>query len=111
MQRGPAAYQAVDTAFHETLVRASDNQELIDAYLRIAGRVRAIRYRITRTVDQIGSSQSAHEKIVAAIRGADVASAEALLRHHVYSSYRFFLEQTAKVEAARRAEKGGETVA
>jgi len=110
MQRGPAAYQTVDTAFHETLVRASDNRELVDAYLRISGRVRAIRYRITRSIDQIASSQSTHEKIVAAIRGADVAEAEALLRHHVYSSYRFFLEQTAKSEAARRAAKGGETV-
>ena len=110
MHNGPAAYQAVDTAFHETLVRASDNRELMDAYLRIASRVRAIRYRLTRTVDQIASSQATHEKIVATIRAADVAAAESLLRHHVYSSYRFFLEQTAKVEAERRGEKGGENL-
>jgi DNA-binding GntR family transcriptional regulator len=108
MPRGPAAYQAADTAFHETLVRASDNRELIDAYLRIASRVRAVRYRLTRTVEQIASSQATHEKIVAAIRAADVAEAEALLRHHVYSSYRFFLEEIDQAETERRAARGGE---
>ncbi len=108
MGRGPAAYQAVDTAFHETLVRASENRELIDAYLRIASRVRAIRYRLTRRVDQIASSQATHEKIVAAIRAADIAAAEALLRHHVYSSYRFFVEQAARVEAGRQPAGIGE---
>jgi DNA-binding GntR family transcriptional regulator len=108
MQLGPAAYQAVDTAFHETLVRASDNRELMDAYLRIASRVRAIRYRLTRTVEQIANSQATHRKIVAAILAADVTAAESLLRHHVYSSYRFFLEQIASVAAGPSAGQGGE---
>jgi DNA-binding GntR family transcriptional regulator len=108
LKDGPAAYQAVDTAFHETLVGASDNRELMDAYLRIAGRVRAIRYRMTRTVEQIASSQSAHREIVAAIIAVDAAAAESLLRHHVYSSYRFFLERVSREEAELRAGKAGE---
>lgn len=108
LKLGPAAYQVVDTAFHETLVRASDNRELMDAYLRIASRVRAIRYRLTRAVEQIASSQATHRKIVAAILATDTTAAESLLRHHVYSSYRFFLEQIGSVEAAARASKGGE---
>jgi len=107
MQHGPAAYQAVDTAFHETLVRSSDNRELMDAYLRIASRVRAIRYRLTRTVDQIASSQATHREIVAAILAGDVAAAESRLRHHVYSSYRFFLEQLSREEVAQGAAAGG----
>jgi DNA-binding GntR family transcriptional regulator len=107
LKLGPAAYQAVDTAFHETLVGASDNRELMDAYLRIAGRVRAIRYRMTRAIEQIASSQAAHREIVAAIVAADAAAAESLLRHHVYSSYRFFLERISREEADARAGKAG----
>jgi DNA-binding GntR family transcriptional regulator len=107
LKLGPAAYQAVDTAFHETLVGASDNRELMDAYLRIAGRVRAIRYRMTQAIEQIASSQSAHREIVAAIAAADAATAESLLRHHVYSSYRFFLERISREEAEARAGDAG----
>jgi DNA-binding GntR family transcriptional regulator len=105
LKLGPAAYQAVDTAFHETLVRAADNGELLEAYIRIASRVRAIRYRNTRTIDQIASSQSAHREIVAAILAGDAASAEASLRHHVYSSYRFFLDRISREEG--EAQSGG----
>ena len=108
LPRGPAEYQAADTAFHETLVRASENGELMDAYLRIASRVRAVRYRQTRTVDQIASSQAAHREIVAAIIAGDAASAESLLRHHVYSSYRFVLDRISHEEAARITGGSGE---
>jgi DNA-binding GntR family transcriptional regulator len=41
--------------------------------------------------------------IVAAIRAADGAAAEALLRHDVYSSDRIFLEA---IETGRRADRG-----
>jgi DNA-binding GntR family transcriptional regulator len=108
LKQGPAAYQVIDTAFHETLVRASENRELVDAYLRIASRVRAIRYRLTRTVAQIASSQATHGKIVAAIRAADATEAEALLRYHVYSSYRFFLEQIGEIKAEQSVGSGEE---
>src|SRR5579863_8001357 len=40
----PGRYQAFDNAFHDALVKASANKELIEAYERISGRVRAIRY-------------------------------------------------------------------
>src|SRR6476659_9095729 len=58
--QGPAAYQPYDTAFHETLVHASGNRELIAAYAKISGRVRAIRYRLTKTMEQIRGSQRDH---------------------------------------------------
>ena len=62
--RGPAAYQPYDTAFHETLVLASGNRELIAAYEKIAGRIRAIRFRLTRTMEQIQGSQRDHGLVV-----------------------------------------------
>jgi DNA-binding GntR family transcriptional regulator len=97
-----SAYQGFDTAFHETLVRATENRELIDAYTRISSRVRAIRFRLTTSLDQIKVSHAAHAEIVAAmIDGAD-ARAEARLRHHVYSSYRFFLGTLGQDRQERR---------
>ena len=37
LAQGPAGYQAYDSAFHEALVRASENREIIDAYLMVGG--------------------------------------------------------------------------
>ena len=90
-EQTPSAYQAFDTAFHETLVGATENRELIDAYMRISSRVRAIRFRLTTSPGQIKVSHAAHAEIVAAMRNGADARAEERLRHHVYSSYRFFL--------------------
>lgn len=86
------AYQPFDTAFHETLVRNSDNAELMEAYTRISGRIRAIRYRLTQSLSQVAVSQLHHTEIVDALLAGDDALAETLLGRHVYNSYRFFLE-------------------
>ncbi|MBV9218776.1 MAG: GntR family transcriptional regulator [Methylobacteriaceae bacterium] len=91
---GPAAYQAFDTAFHETLLAASSNRELIGAYGRISGRVRAIRFRLTTSVRQIGASQRHHRRILDEMQAGADANAEALLARHVYRSYRFFLDRS-----------------
>jgi DNA-binding GntR family transcriptional regulator len=88
--RGPEAYQAPDTAFHTAILQASQNPELIDAYGRIIGRVRAIRFRVTRTMEQITKSQADHRAVVAAIKAGDHAGAEDVLARHVYNSYFVF---------------------
>jgi DNA-binding GntR family transcriptional regulator len=90
---GPASYQSHDTAFHETLVRASDNRELIEAYLRVSGRIRAIRYRLTTTQAQIANSQARHREIVDTMAAGDDAGAQGHLAYHVYNSYNFFIGQ------------------
>ncbi|HEY1722039.1 MAG TPA: GntR family transcriptional regulator [Magnetospirillaceae bacterium] len=97
---GPAAYQSHDTAFHETLVRASDNRELIDAYQRISGRIRAIRYRLTTTQDQIAQSQYHHRGILESMRAGDDADAIAHLTSHVYNSYRFMFGTSNQTQDA-----------
>lgn len=89
------AYQPFDTAFHETLVRNTGNTELMDAYRRISGRIRAIRYRLTRSLAQVAVSQRHHCEIVDALLAGDDTLAETLLGRHVYNSYRFFLEAAA----------------
>jgi len=90
---GPAAYQAHDTGFHETLVRASDNRELIEAYLRVSGRIRAVRYRLTTTQAQIANSQARHREILDTMAAGDDAVAQRHLAYHVYNSYNFFMGQ------------------
>ena len=99
----PAAYQPIDTAFHETLVRASENQELIGAYERISGRVRAIRFRLTKSQTQIEGSQRDHRQIVNLVVAGKDQEAEAAIGRHVYSGYRTFLKTFDLAGEARTA--------
>ncbi len=86
--RSSADYQPFDDAFHESIVWGSGNRELISSYAAISGRVRALRHRLIRTLEQVEGSLAAHRTVVARVRGGDDAGAEAALRHHVYSSLR-----------------------
>ncbi len=83
-----ADYQPFDHEFHEIIVGASGNRQLIEAYGRIAGRIRALRYRLMRTLTQVASSQAAHREIVESVRANAADDAEVALRHHVYTSHR-----------------------
>jgi DNA-binding GntR family transcriptional regulator len=83
-----ADYQPFDHEFHEIIVAASGNRQLIEAYGRIAGRVRALRYRLIRTLHQVEGSKAAHREVVESVRANAADDAEVALRHHVYTSYR-----------------------
>jgi DNA-binding GntR family transcriptional regulator len=110
VSRGPAAYQPYDTAFHETLVLASGNRELIAAYEKIAGRIRAIRFRLTKTMEQIQGSQRDHGLVVNELVAGNDAAAEAALAHHVYNGYWGLvrmLEQEQSAAAAKAEEPVG----
>lgn len=87
-----ADYQPFDHEFHEIIVGASGNRQLIEAYGRIAGRVRALRYRLIRTLVQVEGSKAAHREVVDGVRANAPDAAEVALRHHVYSSYREMIE-------------------
>ncbi len=93
---GADHYQAADTAYHEALVSASQNPELIDAYGRIAGRIRAIRFRVNRSRSKFIESQEDHEALVAALRAHDDPRAEEILARHVYNSYFGYLEEVER---------------
>lgn len=90
LKSGPEAYQPADRAFHDTLMAAAANGHLVEAYARITGRVQTLRWRYTRTLDQVRESQNTHEEIVAHLARGDDQSAEAVLREHVHKSYRVF---------------------
>ena len=74
----------------QALIGASDNPELVEAYARVAGRVRALRYRYTKTLDEVQSSQAAHRRLVDHLKANDLAAAVMVLRDHVYASLRNF---------------------
>jgi len=96
----PGPYQAFDNAFHDALVKSCENEELIEAYERISGRVRAIRYRLTRSRRQIAGSQRGHREIVNALREGRDADAVRRLGKHVYNSYEMFRRE---IEATRES--------
>jgi DNA-binding GntR family transcriptional regulator len=96
----PGPYQAFDNSFHDSLVKASANKELIEAYDRISGRVRAIRYRLTRSRQQIAESQRGHREIVKALKEGRDADAVQRLGKHVYNAYEMF---RGEIEAARNS--------
>jgi DNA-binding GntR family transcriptional regulator len=87
----PRTYQPFDAAFHDALVRGSNNRELIDAYGRISGRIRAIRHRLTRRPEQVTASHLVHHAILDALADGRDEDAEAHLTEHVYTNYRRLL--------------------
>ena len=91
------AYQVHDAAFHGALIETTDNRELIEAYERISGRVRAIRYRFTHSPEQVGRSQRDHRDIVEALKAGRDSEAMKKLGRHVYSGYEQFLSEMRSV--------------
>jgi DNA-binding GntR family transcriptional regulator len=100
-------YQVFDAAFHGALIEATDNRELIEAYDRISGRVRAVRYRFTHSPEQVGRSQRDHRFIVESLKAGRDAEAIKKLGRHVYSGYELFLSEmkSAKGEAVSPKKK------
>ena len=85
-------YHPFDTAFHELMIQGSGNEQLIEAYARIAGRVRRLRFQFIRTLDKIQGSQRDHMTIVEHLEAGQDEAALSHLRHHVHLAHRGFLE-------------------
>jgi DNA-binding GntR family transcriptional regulator len=86
------AFQPHDSDFHDTLITHAGNAHLVEAYWRISGRVRALRLRFIRSLEQVAGSQACHRDLTAQLAAGRDAAAEALLRDHVHNSYRAFLQ-------------------
>jgi DNA-binding GntR family transcriptional regulator len=94
--RSATAYQPLDHAFHQTLIAAAANPELVDAYARVAGRVRALRFRYIGTVEEVQQSQAAHRRIVAHLAAGDVDGSTRAMREHVHDSLHIFASRHAE---------------
>jgi len=109
-QNDPAGYQPLDTAFHEAVVSGSRNAELIEAYGRISGRIRTIRFQLAGGRRQIEGSQRDHAEIVQLLQTGGDEAAMRCLAAHVYNGYQLYLgrldaEQTTG-RVKRRPAKG-----
>jgi len=56
--------EALDTAFHETLIALSGNKYLIESYRTISDKVRALRSRLPPTRERVGNAIAQHRRIV-----------------------------------------------
>jgi DNA-binding GntR family transcriptional regulator len=96
----PRRVHALDTEFHETIVGASGNRYLIEAYALAGRRIEALRYRLPVGDAQVEHCQQNHARIVARIADGDVRRAGSALREHVLSTRDSYL-------AASRNRTGG----
>ena len=109
-QSDPSGYQPFDTAFHEAVVSGSRNAELIEAYGRISGRIRTIRFQLAGGRKQIEGSQRDHSEIVQLLEAGGDEAAMRCLAAHVYNGYQLYLgrldAEQITVRVKRRPAKG-----
>lgn len=102
--RSATAYQPLDHAFHQAIVAATENDELVQAYSQVAGRVRALRYRYTRTVEEVQKSQAVHQEMVGHLTRDDIEAAVTVMRAHVYASLHNFERRHGEAPPAAEPE-------
>ena len=78
-----ATCDALDTAFHETIVALCGNDLLVQTYRTISNKVRALRNRMPRDHDRFARAIKEHREISRVITHGDVAAASEELAGHV----------------------------
>ena len=92
LRRGDrAACDALDTAFHETIVALCGNDLLAQTYRGISNRVRALRNRMPRADDRFARAIREHREIARLIARGDVGGAGEKLGAHVRRVERLLL--------------------
>jgi len=90
-KRDHAKCDALDTAFHETIVALCGNDLLVQTYRGISNRVRALRNRMPRAHQRYERAVQEHRKISRLISRGDVAAAADELAAHVRKVERLLL--------------------
>jgi DNA-binding GntR family transcriptional regulator len=78
-----ASCERADTAFHEAIVTASANPDLVGAHRGIAARVRALRHTLPATRLRVAAANAAHRAIATALAAGERERAATLLAAHV----------------------------
>ncbi|WP_319410912.1 GntR family transcriptional regulator [uncultured Cohaesibacter sp.] len=86
LRMGPQAFQPLDIEFHNTIFEIAHNKSLTEAYERIAGRVSALRYRLTNTVEQVENAHATHIELVNLLRDGRDDEVEKLIQIHVHET-------------------------
>lgn len=82
-QNDLSAVKRLDTEFHLTIIRHSDNSYLIQAYEHISHTVEALRYRFMDTAIYRNKAHDEHEKIIEMLANNQVTKAIAVLEDHI----------------------------
>ena len=82
-RRDYAACDALDTAFHETIVALCGNDLLVQTYRGISNRVRALRNRMPRAHERFARAIREHREISTLISRGESAAASNRLAAHV----------------------------
>lgn len=82
-RRDHATCDALDTAFHETIVALCGNDLLVQTYRGISNRVRALRNRMPRAHVRYAQAVQEHREISRMISRGDVSGAADRLGEHV----------------------------
>lgn len=97
------AYGELDTAFHETILKKSENRFLKDGYERVGARLSALRNRIQHDAKTVEGSLEKHEMIVAAIDKGQIDEAVALMETHISNGMKFFCRRIEQFRAIARS--------
>jgi len=81
------AVAALDECFHQTLVRATGNQEMASAFDRLTDRIRIVRRLDFVYGDCVGSTYDEHAAILANIEARNGAEAVRLITEHIDGSH------------------------
>lgn len=80
-----------DAAFHRVFVENCANQNLIDSYEIVSGRVIAILTRISMALGNISArAMNGHVKIITALENNNVSKAKSILSSHIMESLPWF---------------------
>jgi len=86
-----AALPRLDQAFHEAIVNACRNPYLQGSYALVAHKIRALRSRLPEENERVGHCQANHERIMEAVRSADVKRSQTLLAEHIRDTLQSYL--------------------
>ena len=78
-----ARCEALDTAFHETLIALSSNKYLVESYRTISIKVRALRSRLPQNHDRIAGAIAQHRRIIDLVTVGNAEAASAEIASHV----------------------------
>ncbi len=94
-QEDPARVGALNTEFHELVLRAARNQVLIDIITPLRGRLQRI-FVESFSVDRAGESLREHSELVDAIADHDEERAAVLGTDHVERAHAWYRESAAR---------------
>lgn len=92
---GAAKYQALNAAFHETLVDMTDNPRLKTVHEGLSKELRLFRRRGLDNAAAMAASNAEHQAIVEAIAAHDAARAAATMEYHILQGKARFLAAAA----------------